>query len=113
MKERKFDGYASCLSDNNSGRTVIEIFAILDLDGTTQPYDAARITAVVDPSSNTNMATYSSCNYELDTYYAAMEPASPEYNNTIFGKRFGVLLEDANHIATRKLSNSKFDSTSA
>ena len=43
----------------------------------------------------------------LNPQHATMEPSPPECDNSLFSRRFGVLIEYDTKFAARKLSNSK------
>ena len=69
------------------------------------PADKVLVVAVVDPSNQTSIASYSSSNYILDPKFPAMEPYDHEYNNCVFGRRFGIPVSTASSICAKRISN--------
>ena len=44
-------------------------------------------------------------NIFIDSHYPAMEPSPLEYQNTLFGRRFGALVNNDNNYGARYLTN--------
>ena len=65
----------------------------------------ARIVTVLHPSNNSDLSFVASSNCILDPQYPALEPSPREYDNTVLGRRFGVLVDDSNTASARRLSN--------
>ena len=63
--------------------------------------------AIVHPSHNLNLSSYSSSQYVIDLQYAAMDPSPLECDISLFGRWFGVLVEHYSKFAARKLSYSE------
>ena len=54
----------------------------------------ARIVTILHSSDNSDLSFIASSNCILDPQYPA--PSPREYDNTVFGRRFGVLVDDGN-----------------
>ena len=57
------------------------------------------------PLDNIDLSIITSSNYVLDPQYPAMEPSPREYDNTVLGRRFGVLVDDGATASVWCLSN--------
>ena len=69
------------------------------------PADNALVVAVVNPSNQTFIASYSFSNYILDPDFPVMDPSEHEYNNCVFGRRFVITVSTAFSICARRISN--------
>ena len=85
--------YTFYLSDDSSNGEVMQNFTIPDASSTSTNNNRSNVLAIVHPSNNLDISSYSASNGVLDPQYAAMEPSPPECDNFIFGRRFGVLVE--------------------
>ena len=69
------------------------------------PADKNLVVPVVNPSNQTFIASYSSSNYILDPEFPAIKPSDREYNNCVFGRRFGIPVSTASSVCARRISN--------
>ena len=98
-------GYDTCITNSSTHSVNIDN---LKIDDSTRDYilmDQSHIVAIINPSDNNNVNSFSQSNLVLDTAFLVMELASREFDNAIFGRRFRVLISNEYTSCTRKLSN--------
>ena len=98
-------GHGTCITGSSPHIVNIDNLCIPATDLKPFPLHKAHIVAILHSSDNINVNSYSTSNLVLDTELPAMEPALQEYNNVIFGRRFGVLIPNEQTSCARKLSN--------
>ena len=69
------------------------------------PLDKPHVVTIVHSSLHKDIATMHSPNVILDPLYPAMEPSPLDHHNTLFGRRFGVLVTTYNSYDARYISN--------
>ena len=100
-------GYSNCIHNTFDNGPTIENLIIPEDTGKTLPSNRAHIVAIIHLSNNQDIASYSSPNFILDAQLTAMESAPHEHINSIFGRQFGVLINDEISSCARRLSNTK------
>ena len=71
------------------------------------PQKDANAVTIVHSSLQMDVACIHFSNIILDPYYPAIEPPPIEYQNNLFGRRFGVLVTYDNSYGTRCISNTE------
>ena len=69
------------------------------------PQKISNIVTIVHFSLHNDVATMSSSNSMLNPYYPAMEPSPVEHHNTLFGRKFGILIDTVTSYGARCISN--------
>ena len=100
-------GYITCLDVKSTDEITLDNLHIPDATTSVPPTDRAHIVAVIHPSNNLDIISYSSTNLILDAKFPTMEPTTHDHENTIFGRRFGVLVNDNSTSRARKLTTSE------
>ena len=99
--------YSDCIHKKSINKVNIENLTIPEATGKQLSSDKAHIVAIIHPSNNQDISSYSSPNPILDAQFLDMEPVSHDHKNSIFGRRFRVLITDETSFCARPLSNTE------
>ena len=83
-------GYGTCFTSSLLHSVNIDNLCIPVTNHKPPPVHRAHTVVILHSSDNRIVSSYSTSNLILDTQFPAMEPALQEYNNAVFGRRFGV-----------------------
>ena len=101
-------GYSECLSSDLDNHAVLRNIHPMKNNYKSTSDAEPQVTAIVHSAKNNDFTTMSASNCVLDPMYPAMEPVPLEYSNSIFGRRFGVLMFDSEtSMSARCLANSE------
>ena len=100
---QQYPGYEKCLTTDVIESDVLQPFTFTSSTSLLRSVNKVCIVATNRPSENTYLSHVSTAKCFLDTQYPAMEPSPKEYNNSIFGKKFGFQSSNLKHSSASSL----------
>ena len=97
--------YSNCLSPDPDTSMIHTKLKLVESPPRDPLTTRAHVLAIFYSATQTNFTKYSTSNSALDPGFPAMEPAPAEYNNDLFGRRFGVSVHTNKVFTAWQLSN--------
>ena len=100
-------GFTNGLVSTTTLRSVTMNFNVPHTSIVEHTNNRAQILSIFHSRTLNDFEAFSASNYILDPGYPGLEPAPAAYSNNIFGRRFGVPVDNVDGFTTRHLENTE------